>query len=697
MSTFDGIVAEFPDIRIDYFRHHNGKSPPKACFLSHIHSDHLQGLESLRMPFVYCSHVTRSLLLKMEKYPHRINFSKGILEARKQTYSNLKKLLRPMPLETPVQLELSPKTTIRVTLFDANHCPGAVMFLIEGDGKAVLYTGDIRAEEWWVNALTRSPVILPYATGLKFLDCIYLDTTFASHQDIHREFPSKAAGLTELITKVRRCRADSKFYFRAWTLGYEDVWLTLSHELEAKVHVDQYQHRLFRAAAENDTSASSALTGFKVGNSEHSGCLTTETDAQIHSCEPGMACHAALKADKNVIWITPIISRLRDGTELAEMGAGGGKGDLYQRHEVELGNLNPFILESLRKLCDSVVQDSVTAVKLRDMLAVAHEKDEKIPLDGVSGRDGTDMSIKEFLRLVTQRDNEDLATHQSDRIIHFAYSRHSSHSELRHLVKELNPRDVYPCTVDLDRWEELNLSMESLFGDLCSGDDFEYDRNIREELARRKAANGESERADTEFDTQRTESINEESQEYIDVSQDKSFTELADQTTGTRQTTAAEKWQRLDEAAMNMSASLIPVSGVNEGNVIPKQTFASSQTTSNGGDETEVEEQDHVDTNSSTTVEVADGADRMADETTSLPVPRAQSLETLSSPQAADSICQNREHVDSQAVTRKRKRQTPGENLRDAWYKANGGSDIYVPAEDRTVHSQAEASEGDQD
>jgi hypothetical protein len=33
---------------------------------------------------------------------------------------------------------------IQVTLFDANHCAGAVMFLIEDQGNAILYTGDIR-------------------------------------------------------------------------------------------------------------------------------------------------------------------------------------------------------------------------------------------------------------------------------------------------------------------------------------------------------------------------------------------------------------------------------------------------------------------------------------------------------------------------------------------------------------------------
>lgn len=126
------------------------------------------------------------------------------------------------------------------------------MFLIEGDAKAVLYTGDIRcrpmighvpfsaltwceAEPWWVNSLTRNPLVLPYTIGSKRLNKIYLDTTFAVNRNPYREFPSKASGLRELLDKVSRYPADTVFHFHAWTFGYEEIWIMLAAALNSQV------------------------------------------------------------------------------------------------------------------------------------------------------------------------------------------------------------------------------------------------------------------------------------------------------------------------------------------------------------------------------------------------------------------------------------------------------------------------------
>ena len=59
--VYKGIVKEFPLIRIDYFRRIPNEPSPLACFLSHVHSDHLLGLESLKAPFIYCSPATREV------------------------------------------------------------------------------------------------------------------------------------------------------------------------------------------------------------------------------------------------------------------------------------------------------------------------------------------------------------------------------------------------------------------------------------------------------------------------------------------------------------------------------------------------------------------------------------------------------------------------------------------------------------
>lgn len=152
----------------------------------------------------------------MEKTPSRLNYAQGIAEKRSPTYKDLGKLIKPLPLETPVVLELKPGSQIQVTLLDANHCVGAVMFLVEGDGKSVLYTGDIRSEPWWVNAVARNPCIIEYSSGLKHLDCLYLDTS--NLEDYHLQ--TKAKGLQELLEKVAQYPDNTVFHFQAWTYGY---------------------------------------------------------------------------------------------------------------------------------------------------------------------------------------------------------------------------------------------------------------------------------------------------------------------------------------------------------------------------------------------------------------------------------------------------------------------------------------------
>lgn len=108
--------------------------------------------------------------------------------------------------------------------------------VFEGDGKAVLYTGDIRCEPWHIDALLQNPCMFEYAIGrdlkqLKTLDKIYLDTSFT--EDV--QFQTKSEGLRELLEKVAQYPEDTLVYFSSWTYGYEDVWIALAKALGTQV------------------------------------------------------------------------------------------------------------------------------------------------------------------------------------------------------------------------------------------------------------------------------------------------------------------------------------------------------------------------------------------------------------------------------------------------------------------------------
>ncbi|PSR97444.1 beta-lactamase-like protein [Coniella lustricola] len=452
MSTFDGKIREFPGVRVDFFRA-IAKEPPLACFLSHIHSDHLAGLDTYRGRPVYCSAATRAFLLKLQRYSSRINFPKGLIEKQEITYKHQKGRLKPLPLQTPTEVELEPGNVIRVTLFDANHCPGAVMFLFERNGKAVLYTGDVRSEPWHVNTLARSPCMFEYSSGLKVLDRIYLDTTHT--EDV--TFPTKAEGLRELIEKVQKYPKDTVFYFSAHTYGYEDVWIALAKALDTRIHVDNYKLQAYeslhiRMKDDEDyylSPEAPALVGFKCGNRFQAGLLTDKQTVRLHSCEKGSRC-LTMQRD-NVVFITPIIAHLSRTEDMAEHGIGGGCGDLEHNKE-------PI-----------VSADAARNLSQRKELS--------------SELNGDKMNSQSALVSFTKAPDAFRTKHTSPVLpdsIKFPYSRHSSYREACHLLGVFKPKDIWPCSVNPVRWIKEGISIQGLFGDYCTGDVFEHDVYMKE-------------------------------------------------------------------------------------------------------------------------------------------------------------------------------------------------------------------------
>ncbi|KAK3692298.1 beta-lactamase-like protein [Podospora appendiculata] len=500
MSTFNGIVAEFPSIRVDFFRSHPDLSPPLACFLSHVHSDHLAGLESLRSPFVYCSAATKEILLRLERFPCRINYAKGILEARVQRYKHLKSLLKPLPLETPTVLELSPGNKIRVTLFDANHCPGAVMFLFEGPNTAVLYTGDIRSEPWFVNAIARSPSMIEYSLGLKTLDTIYLDTSFL--EDI--SFQTKAEGIRELLEKVSEYPPDTLFHLQAWTYGYENVWIALAKALDTKVHVDDYKMSIYGSLVAKDSSnkfgsqfhispEAAALVGFICGNSYHPGCLTLDENVRLHSCEKGNYCQVIQKGP--VVWIQPVITHLSDGHNIEEVGVGGG-GDDFER-DAELDYITQADVDWLLEMaCEAEGIPDELGEEIRRVVlsAVASGRKISLNLEMSSFGENNETAIINAINSIVKKSHLGLGKRRSPnenskdllpKTITFPYSRHSSYPELCGLLEVLKPRDVWPCTVSIPEWIDKGITIQGLFGQYCSGTAFRHDK-LTENGARSK-------------------------------------------------------------------------------------------------------------------------------------------------------------------------------------------------------------------
>ncbi|CDO69889.1 hypothetical protein BN946_scf184884.g48 [Trametes cinnabarina] len=334
-TPYNAFIPPYP-IRVDdfatpspstSFSANKAQSPSVGLYLlSHTHTDHLNGLAASSFgQTVVCSHDAKEMLLRHEVYAERALRDMDLRAQNVRTFAHLKvdpkrledgtveytgsrDLLRPVHLHVPTQFRLSNDEVVTITLLDANHCPGAVMFLVEGSKGAVLHTGDFRAESWFLESLRHNPFVQKYldvpeaparnqSRSTSRLEAIYLDTAcLLSNYDV----PSKTdaangvAGLMALFPETTR------FFLNAWTWGYEELYKAVARMFGSKVHVDRYKHGVY-ANITGDPFLSSIIT-------------KDASSTRFHACERFDRCeHVRVDGHKShtpaghhVVYVNPV-------------------------------------------------------------------------------------------------------------------------------------------------------------------------------------------------------------------------------------------------------------------------------------------------------------------------------------------------------------------------------------------------------
>ena len=390
-NSFDGRIKEFLGLGVDKFN-----TDCDVYLLTHCHEDHLVGLKSQSFSSrIFCSSTTRDMMRLKPEYKSIVPYLTSIIDL--------------------VMIQLKGRE-INVAIIPAYHCPGASMFLIRDNNCAVLVTGDIRAERWWVESLRKNQWLFPYTTGLKTLDNIYLDTTFGYRGEPFIEMLKNSEGIEvaiQLLGAYPLEDEDIEFHFVDSVLGFEEAWAQITDFFSGSLTVGKdLKKRMMSLCSNNEVSYSRILdTSMK---------------------RPGTPrFYSVVKTHKPPLF--PVKIKQCIDFNVVDFS----------------GVFLPMSLDSiLPKEC----------LLLREI-----------------GRTRQGNTIYQFRdrRWILPVNSSELLPGE----IKLVFSRHSSYSESRDFVSLFNPVQVYPCVSSKEAWFN-GFTMSRMFGDICKNDgdgQFDFD------------------------------------------------------------------------------------------------------------------------------------------------------------------------------------------------------------------------------
>ena len=219
------IPAMTHPIVVDGFQY-AARSLTDCYFLTHFHADHYGGLSrDFDYGRIFCTPATAALV-KLRLRPE-----KGCI----------------IPLEYEREYSITVGgVNVKVNMLQANHCPGAACILFRFDtGKEVLHVGDFR---WDSAALLRSSshylrLQRAAASGINKHLTVYLDTTYCDEKYV---FPSQQDSI-DMVTRAVREEAEKPgrtlFFFGAYSIGKEKVFMAAAEALGSKVLCDNSRRR----------------------------------------------------------------------------------------------------------------------------------------------------------------------------------------------------------------------------------------------------------------------------------------------------------------------------------------------------------------------------------------------------------------------------------------------------------------------